>query len=169
MNYLSAENLKRSYGERVLFDEVTFGIDRGQKMALVAKNGTGKTSLLRILAGLEPSEGTGNVVYRNDITVGYLKQEPELNPEHTVMDAVFDPTNQLMQVVREYEEAMLDESDPERMQRSFDAMDRHNAWDIEAQAKEILTSLNITEFEQKVGTLSGGQVKRVAMAKMLIE
>lgn len=169
MNYLSAENLKRSYGERVLFQDVTFGIDRGQKMALVAKNGTGKTSMLRILAGLEPSEGDGKVVYRNDITVGYLKQEPELNPEHTVMDAVFDPTNEIMSVVREYEEAMLDEADPDRMQRSFDAMDRHNAWDIEAQAKEILTSLNITEFEQKVGTLSGGQVKRVAMAKMLIE
>jgi ATP-binding cassette subfamily F protein uup len=169
VNYLSAENLKRSYGERVLFQDVTFGIDRGQKMALVAKNGTGKTSMLRILAGLEPSEGDGKVVYRNDITVGYLKQEPELNPEHTVMDAVFDPTNEIMSVVREYEEAMLDEADPDRMQRSFDAMDRHNAWDIEAQAKEILTSLNITEFEQKVGTLSGGQVKRVAMAKMLIE
>jgi ATP-binding cassette subfamily F protein uup len=169
LNYLSAENLKRSYGERVLFDEVTFGIDRGQKMALVAKNGTGKTSLLRILAGLEPSEGDGKVVFRNDLTVGYLKQEPELNPKHSVMDAVFDPTNEIMSVVREYEEAMLDESDPERMQRSFDAMDRHNAWDIEAQAKEILTSLNITEFDQKIGTLSGGQVKRVAMAKMLIE
>lgn len=169
MNYLSAENLSRSYGERMLFQDVTFGIDRGQKMALVAKNGTGKTSLLRILAGLEPSEGDGNVVFRNDLTVGYLKQEPELNPKHSVMDAVFDPTNEIMSVVREYEEAVLNESDPERMQRSFDAMDRHNAWDIEAQAKEILTSLNITEFDQKIGTLSGGQVKRVAMAKMLIE
>ena len=169
MNYLSAENLSRSYGERMLFQEVTFGIDRGQKMALVAKNGTGKTSLLRILAGLEVSEGTGNVVYRNDITVGYLKQEPELNSEHTVMDAVFDPTNELMQAVRRYEEAVAHHADPEVLQRSFDEMERLNAWDIEAQAKEILTSLNITEFEQKIGTLSGGQVKRVAMAKMLIE
>jgi ATP-binding cassette subfamily F protein uup len=169
LNYLSAENLSRSYGERVLFNEVTFGIDRGQKMALVAKNGTGKTSLLRILAGLEVSEGTGNVVYRNDISVGYLKQEPELNPEHTVMDAVFDPTNELMQAVRRYEEAVAHHADPEVLQRSFDEMERLNAWDIEAQAKEILTSLNITEFEQKIGTLSGGQVKRVAMAKMLIE
>lgn len=169
MNYLSAENLSRSYGERVLFDEVTFGIDRGQKMALVAKNGTGKTSMLRILAGLEPSEGDGKVVYRNDITVGYLKQEPELNPEHTVMDAVFDPTNELMQVVRRYEEAVSHNASPEVLQRCFDEMERMNAWDIEAQAKEILTSLNITEFEQKIGTLSGGQVKRVAMAKMLIE
>lgn len=168
MNYLSAENLSRSYGERVLFENLTFGIDRGQKMALVAKNGTGKTSLLRILAGLEPSEG-GQVSMRNGISIGYLQQEPQLNPAHTVMDSVFDPTNQIMQVVREYELAMLDEADPERMQRSFDAMDRNNAWDIEAQAKEILTSLNITDFDQKVGTLSGGQVKRVAMAKMLIE
>jgi len=169
LNYLSAENISRSYGERVLFDEVTFGIDRGQKMALVAKNGTGKTSMLRILTGLEPSEGTGNVVYRNDITVGYLKQEPELNPEHSVMDAVFDPTNELMQAVRGYEEAVAHHADPEVLQRSFDEMERLNAWDIEAQAKEILTSLNITEFEQKIATLSGGQVKRVAMAKMLIE
>ncbi|MCF8276558.1 MAG: ABC-F family ATP-binding cassette domain-containing protein [Flavobacteriales bacterium] len=169
MNYLSAENLSRSYGERVLFKDLTFGIDRGQKMALVAKNGTGKTSLLRILAGLEPSEGSGTATYRNGISVGYLTQEPQLNPEHTVMDAVYDPTNQIMQVVREYELAMLDESDSERMQRSFDAMDRHNAWDIEAQAKEILTSLNITDFDQPIKTLSGGQVKRVAMAKMLIE
>lgn len=168
MNYLSAENLKRSFGERVLFEEITFGIDRGQKVALVAKNGTGKTSLLRILAGLEPPE-TGEVVTRNGITLGYLQQEPELNPEHSVMDAIFDPTNEIMSVVREYEEAMLDEGDPERMQRSFDAMDRHNAWDIEAQAKEILTSLNITDFDQKIKTLSGGQIKRVAMSKMLIE
>lgn len=168
MNYLSAENLSRSYGDRVLFKDITFGIDRGQKMALVAKNGTGKTSMLRILAGLEPSE-TGEVVTRNGISIGYLQQEPELNPVHSVMDAIFDPTNEIMSVVREYEEAMLDEADPERMQRSFDAMDRHNAWDIEAQAKEILTSLNITDFEQKINTLSGGQVKRVAMAKMLIE
>jgi ATP-binding cassette subfamily F protein uup len=168
LNYLSAENLSRSYGERVLFQDITFGIDRSQKMALVAKNGTGKTSLLRILAGLEPSEG-GQVSMRNGISIGYLLQEPQLNPEHTVMDAIFDPTNTIMQVVREYELAMLDEADSERMQRSFDAMDRHNAWDIEAQAKEILTSLNITDFDQKVKTLSGGQVKRVAMAKMLIE
>ncbi|MCF8463194.1 MAG: ABC-F family ATP-binding cassette domain-containing protein [Flavobacteriales bacterium] len=168
MNYLSAENLKRSYGERILFQDITFGIDRGQKVALVAKNGTGKTSMLRILAGLEPSE-EGNVVTRNDISIGYLQQEPLLNPKHTVMDSVFDPTNAIMQVVREYELAMLDEADPERMQRSFDAMDRNNAWDIEAQAKEILTSLNITDFDQSVSTLSGGQVKRVAMAKMLIE
>ena len=168
MNYLSAENLKRSYGERVLFEEITFGIDRGQKVALVAKNGTGKTAMLRILAGLEPSE-TGEVVTRNGISIGYLQQEPELNPEHSVMDAIYDPTNKIMSVVREYEEAMLDEGDPDRMQRSFDAMDRHNAWDIEAQAKEILTSLNITDFDQTIKTLSGGQVKRVAMAKMLIE
>jgi len=137
-------------------------------MALVAKNGTGKTSMLRILAGLEPSE-TGEVVTRNGISIGYLQQEPELNPNHSVMDAIYDPTNEIMSVVREYEEAMLDEADTDRMQRSFDAMDRHNAWDIEAQAKEILTSLNITDFEQKIKTLSGGQVKRVAMAKMLIE
>ncbi len=137
-------------------------------MALVAKNGTGKTSLFRILAGLEPPE-TGEVVTRNGISIGYLQQEPLLNPDHTVMDSIFDPTNEIMQVVREYEEAVLDGADPERMQRSFDAMDRNNAWDIEAQAKEILTSLNITDFEQKIMTLSGGQVKRVAMAKMLIE
>lgn len=168
LNYLSAENLSRSYGERVLFQDITFGIDRGQKMALVAKNGTGKTSLFRILAGLEPPE-TGEVVTRNGTSIGYLQQEPLLNPDHTVMDSIFDPTNEIMQVVREYEEAVLDEADPERMQRSFDAMDRHSAWDIEAQAKEILTSLNITDFEQKIKTLSGGQVKRVAMAKMLIE
>jgi len=168
LNYLSAENLKRSYGERVLFQDITFGIDRGQKVALVAKNGTGKTSMLRILAGLEPSE-EGQAVTRNNITIGYLQQEPQLNPKHTVMDSVFDPTNAIMQVVREYELAMADEADSERIQRSFDAMDRNNAWDIEAQAKEILTSLNITDFDQSVSTLSGGQVKRVAMAKMLIE
>jgi len=168
LNYLSAENLSRSYGERILFEDLTFGIDRGQKMALVAKNGTGKTSLFRILAGLEPPE-TGQVVTRNGISIGYLQQEPLLKDDHTVMDSVFDPTNEIMQAVREYELAVEDGSDAERMQRSFDAMDRYNAWDIEAQAKEILTSLNITDYAQKIKTLSGGQVKRVAMAKMLIE
>ena len=99
MNLLSVENLSRSYGERILFKEATFGLDKGQKMALIAKNGTGKTSLLRILAGIEPSE-SGQVVFRNGIQVGYLEQEPDLNPEHTVQLAVFDPTNTLMQAVR---------------------------------------------------------------------
>ncbi|MDP6908591.1 MAG: ATP-binding cassette domain-containing protein, partial [Flavobacteriales bacterium] len=168
MNYLSAENLSRSYGERILFENVTFGIDRGQKMALVAKNGTGKTSLFRILAGLEPPE-TGKVVTRNGISIGYLLQDPNLNPEHTVLDAIFDPTNEIMRAVRNYEEAVADQASPEKLQLTFDEMERLNAWDIEAQAKEILTSLNITDFHQQISTLSGGQIKRVSMAKMLIE
>lgn len=168
MNLLSVENLSRSYGERILFKEATFGLDKGQKMALIAKNGTGKTSLLRILAGIEPSE-SGQVVFRNGIQVGYLEQEPDLNPEHTVQLAVFDPTNTLMQAVREYEEAMLHSEDGNRFQAAFDRMDQLSAWDVEARVKEVLGKLNIHDLEQKVATLSGGQRKRVAMAKMLID
>ncbi len=137
-------------------------------MALIAKNGTGKTSLLRILAGIEPSE-SGQVVFRNGIQVGYLEQEPDLNPEHTVQLAVFDPTNTLMQAVREYEEAMLHSEDGNRFQAAFDRMDQLSAWDVEARVKEVLGKLNIHDLEQKVATLSGGQRKRVAMAKMLID
>jgi ATP-binding cassette subfamily F protein uup len=168
LNLLSVENLSRSYGERILFKEATFGLDKGQKMALIAKNGTGKTSLLRILAGIEPSE-SGQVVFRNGIQVGYLEQEPDLNPEHTVQLAVFDPTNTLMQAVREYEEAMLHSEDGNRFQAAFDRMDQLSAWDVEARVKEVLGKLNIHDLEQKVATLSGGQRKRVAMAKMLID
>lgn len=168
LNYLSVENISRSYGERVLFKEATFGLDRGQKMAFIAKNGTGKTSLLRILAGIEPPE-TGSVVFRSGIQVGYLEQDPELNPEHTVQLAVFDPTNTIMIAVREYEEAMLHLEDGNRFQAAFDRMDQLSAWDVEARVKEVLGKLNITNLEQMVGTLSGGQRKRVAMAKMLID
>jgi ATP-binding cassette subfamily F protein uup len=144
LNYLSVENISRSYGERVLFKEATFGLDRGQKMAFIAKNGTGKTSLLRILAGIEPPE-TGSVVFRSGIQVGYLEQEPELNPEHTVQLAVFDPTNTIMIAVREYEEAMLHLEDGNRFQAAFDRMDQLSAWDVEARVKEVLGKLNIHE------------------------
>jgi ABC transport system ATP-binding/permease protein len=168
LNYLSVENISRSYGERVLFKDATFGLDKGQKMALIAKNGTGKTSMLRILAGLEPPE-TGQVVYRNDIKVGFLEQDPTLNPDHTVEEAVFDPTNTIMLAVREYEDAMLHSEDAKRFQAALDSMDQLNAWDVEAQLKEILGKLNIFDLTQKIGTLSGGQRKRVAMAKMLID
>jgi ATP-binding cassette subfamily F protein uup len=168
LNYLSVENISRSYGERTLFRDATFGIDRGQKMALIAKNGTGKTSLLRILAGIELPE-TGQVVFRSGIQVGYLEQDPDLNPEHSVQRAVFDPTNTVMQAVREYEEATEHAEDSARFQAAFDRMDALQAWDVEAQVKEVLGKLSITDLDQSVATLSGGQRKRVAMAKMLID
>jgi len=168
VNYLTLENGTKTYGEKVLFQNITLQINRGQKIALVAKNGTGKSTLLRVLAGLEQLEGEqANLLVRRDIRVGYLVQEPEFAEGATVIDAVLYSDNPLVQVVKQYELAMLGTGEP--LERVLAKMDDLKAWDIEAKIKEILTKLKISHFDRPVRMLSGGQKKRLALAKLIIE
>lgn len=168
MNYLSIENLAKSYGERILFQGVSFGIDQGQKVAFVAKNGTGKSSLLRILAGLEgPDEGA--VTFRKDIQVGFLDQDPNLPADKLILDAMFDGDDPITQAIRRYERSLEHPEDSEEMQAAFDEMEKLQAWDAEVRVKQILGKLNLDHVDRPIGDLSGGQKKRVALAKLLIQ
>ncbi|CCH56090.1 ABC transporter related protein [Fibrisoma limi BUZ 3] len=167
MNYLSAENLSKSYGDRVLFRNLTFGLNRGDKVAIVGANGSGKTTLLSILAGTtQPDEGI--VSHRKDITIGYLDQQPDLNEALTVMEVVLAGESAQLDAVRAYEKALLHD-DPVALERAMTDMEKLEAWDYEAQIRQILGELGIQDVEQPVATLSGGQRKRVALARVLIQ
>jgi ATP-binding cassette subfamily F protein uup len=167
MNYVSVENIAKSYGERVLFTDISFGINAGQKIGFVAKNGTGKTSLLNILSGKDaPDEGS--VVFRKNLKVAFLSQDPDLNPELTVEQTIFSSNNPILKVIENYEKALLDPGDTENYQKAFDAMEAANAWDFETLYKQILFKLNLEELNKKVAKLSGGQKKRLALTNALL-
>lgn len=154
----------------MLFDNITLHVNQGDKIALVAKNGSGKTTLLRVVAGIEPPEGENNVIrLHKSVKIGYLQQEPIFNPEHTVLEAVFDSDNKLIKAILRYEKSFKNPNDPDEMQSAMVAMDDLKAWDFEAKIKEILSKLNIHQFDQKIAELSGGQVKRLALAKLILE
>jgi len=167
VNYLSVENISKSFGELVLFDNLSFGINEGQKIGFVAKNGTGKTSILKILAG-EDAPDTGNVIYRKNIVVTYLAQEPNLNKNLTVEETIFDSENEILKVIERYESALKNPMDTESYQTAFDAMEAHQAWDFETLYKQILSKLKLEDLNQKVSTLSGGQKKRLALTNALL-
>ncbi len=170
MNYLTLENVNKSYGEKTLFRNVNLQISKGQKVALIAKNGSGKTTLMRVIAGTEPGEGENcKVMMRRDVRVGYLPQEPEFFSGHNALEAVFDSDSEQIRAVRRYELALLHPNDEKELNAALGRMDDLKAWDIESRVKEILFKLNITNLEQNVTTLSGGQKKRLALAKLLIE
>jgi ATP-binding cassette subfamily F protein uup len=170
MNYLTLENVARSYGEKTLFKNISLQINKGQKVALIAKNGSGKTTLLKVIAGVEPSDGdTSTVLLRRDVRVGYLSQDPEFYNRHNVLEAVFDSDSDTIQTIRRYERAMFHPENTAELQAALSRMDDLKAWDFEAKVKEILFKLNLTDLEQSIGTLSGGQKKRLALAKLLIE
>jgi len=170
VNYLTLENVTKSFGEKILFQDVNLQISKGEKIALVAKNGSGKTTLLRVIAGEETGEGElCNIIKRKDIRIGYLNQEPEFFDDWNIMQTVFDSENIQIKAVRAYEEAMLHPDDTDAMEKALIAMDDQKAWDVESKVKEILFKLNITELDRTMGTLSGGQQKRVALAKILID
>jgi ATP-binding cassette subfamily F protein uup len=163
---LQVENLSRSYGEKVLFQDISFVINQHQKVALIAKNGAGKSTLLNIIAGLEPSDG-GSVKFFNDVSIGYLKQNPELNEFNTVFDEVYESSNEIHKTIRDYEKAILGH-DRKEIQKAMERMDAVDGWEYETRVKQILSELKITDLEQRIKELSGGQRKRIALAKTLI-
>lgn len=165
--WLTVENLTRTWGEVSLFENISFGIGKGQKVALIARNGAGKSTLLKALAGKDAPD-SGQIIYRNGLRVGYLPQEPILDSSHKVMDEVFAASGDLRDIVMAYEEAIT-KNNPVELQKAMEMMDARNAWDYENKVKQILTQLNITNLEQQVSTLSGGQRKRVALASVLIQ
>lgn len=167
MNLLTVENISKSYGELVLFENLSFGINKDQKIALIAKNGTGKTSILNILSGAD-SPDSGQVNYRKSTRVSFLAQEPVLDPNLTVEETIFASDNEVLQVINNYEKALQNSEDADAYQKAFDAMDRFQAWDFETQYKQILSRLKLDDLSAKVGKLSGGQKKRLALANSLI-
>lgn len=167
MNYLSVENISKSYGERVLFEDLSFGINKDQKIAFVAKNGTGKTSILKIITG-EDTPDSGQVIMRKEIKMAFLSQEPKLNPELTIEESIFASDNMVLKVIEQYEKALENPEDEEAFQKAFDKMDLHNAWDFETQYKQILFKLKLEDLKLKVKNLSGGQKKRLALAIILL-
>jgi len=167
MNYLSVENISKSYGEIPILKDISFGINKEQKIAFIAKNGTGKTTLLNIIAGKE-SLDSGQVVFRKGINIVYLEQKETLNPDFTIDEAVFNSDNPMLKVVEAYEHALLNMDDADAYQTAFDAMEQHNAWDFDTQYKQILSKLKFDDHTLKISTLSGGQKKRLSLAIALI-
>jgi ATP-binding cassette subfamily F protein uup len=167
MNFLSVERVSKSFGARVLFNEISFGLAEGDKAALVAKNGNGKTTLLKILSGTEQPD-SGIVSYRKGIKVEFLHQDPELDDEKTILESVLSSDNPITAAIVSYESELAKGTYGDHYQIAFDAMERLQAWDFEGQVKTILGKLGLHETELKVGPLSGGQKKRVALAKILI-
>ena len=167
MNYLSVEHISKSYGERVLFQDICFGINEGQKIGFVAKNGTGKTSLLNILSGLDTPD-KGAVVYRKNLNVAFLSQEPNLDLSLSIEQTILASENPILEVIQSYEKAILHPEQTENYQAAFDAMDANDAWDFETRYTQILFKLKLENLNKKVGDLSGGQKKRLALASALL-
>ncbi len=167
MNYLSVENISKSFGERTLFENISFGINKDQKIAFIAKNGSGKTCIMKIING-EDEPDTGQVVVRKDIKMAFLSQEHVFDDELTIEESIFASDNEILKVIENYEKALENPEDEEAYQKAFDQMDRYNAWDFETQYKQILFKLKLEDFTLKIKNLSGGQKKRLSLAIILI-
>ena len=164
--YLQAENLSKRFGEQLLFDNISFTIFEHQKIALIARNGTGKTTLMELLAGNDTPE-SGQITRTGDIRIGYLKQIPDLDENNTVFEAVFQSGDEKVETIRNFEEALrLNHKDD--ITKYTELMEHHHAWDYEVKVKQILTQLKINDYDQRISELSGGQKKRVALANVLI-
>ncbi|KIO42535.1 MULTISPECIES: ABC-F family ATP-binding cassette domain-containing protein [Sanguibacteroides] len=166
ISFLQVNNLSKRFGEQPLFENLSFGIGKNQKVALIAKNGMGKSTMLKIIAGKEIADA-GTIIFRNDITVGYLEQDPQLEPENNVFEEVFNSDSPLLKAIRNYEEAVTN-NDSEAIEELIPQMDALAAWDYETQVKQILSELKINKYNQRIKELSGGQKKRVGLAKILI-
>ena len=167
MNYLSVENISKAYGERILFEDISFGINKNQKVAFIAKNGSGKTSILNIIAGLDVPD-SGQVVSRKDISIAYLSQKDDLNQDLTIEETIFTTDNKILSIVNKYEKALKNPEDTDAYQTAFDLMDQYNAWDFETQYRQILSKLKLDNLTLKISALSGGQRKRLSLAIVLI-
>jgi ATP-binding cassette subfamily F protein uup len=168
LNYLSVEEISKSYGFLVLFENLSFGISQGQKIALIAKNGTGKTTLLDIVSGRETPDN-GQVVYRKGVKVGVLPQEPDLDPKLTIEETILTSDNEVLRIINAYEKALQNPEDADAYQSAFDQMEAKQAWDFETTYQQILTKLKLDDLSKKVGDLSGGQKKRLALANLLLD
>ena len=174
MNLLSVDRVSKAYGDKLLFQELSFGIARGEKVALIARNGTGKTTLLRILAGKDVPD-SGEVTYRKDVRVAYLEQEPSFDGHRTVAELIFGDENPVVQLTRQYELALEQHSrentpaSARNLEEMTHRMDAANAWDYEARIRQVLGQLDIHDLDRKILGFSGGQQKRIALAKVLVE
>ena len=167
MNYLTVENISKSYGELQLFKELSFSIHKDDKIAFVAKNGSGKTSILNILSGADVPDD-GQVVIRNGLRLSFLSQSPEFNEELTIEESIFSSDLSILKIIDNYEKALLHPEDEDAYQKAFEQMDLYNAWEFELQFKQILFQLKLEDLDQKIKTMSGGQKKRLALAQALI-
>ncbi len=167
LNYLTVENISKSYGELTLFQNISFSIHKDQKIAFVAKNGAGKTTILNILSGKDEPD-TGQVIFRKGLKTSFLSQDPILNNNLTVEETIFDSDNPILKVINNYHDALLNPDDAEAYQKAFEDMERFDAWDFETQYKQILFKLKLEDLNQKVNLLSGGQKKRLALANAII-
>ena len=167
MNLLSVENISKSYGELVLFENLSFGVNKDQKIALIAKNGSGKSAILNILSGTD-SPDNGMVNYRNGLKVSFLSQEPHLPEDSTIEECILASDSEVLKAIANYEKALHNMEDADKYQQAFDAMDRLQAWDFESQYQQILSKLKLDDLSVKVSTLSGGQRKRLALANALL-
>ena len=167
MNLLSVENISKAFGERIILENISFGINKDQKIAFIAKNGTGKTTLLNIIAGKDQPD-SGQVVFRKGIHIGFLSQNPSFNEELTIEETIFATDNPILRLIQEYEHALQHPENEKAYQKAFEQMERHNAWDFETQYKQILFRLKLDNLQLKVKNLSGGQKKRLALANVLI-
>jgi len=165
---LSVEGLTKTYGERQLFADLTFGVQEGERVALVARNGSGKSTLLRAICGQEPAD-SGRVVFSSGVRHGHLRQELELNPEASILDTLYIGDSPAVLAMRNYESALSQGLEGDELQRAYDAMDAHEGWNFEARAREILGKLNLHNLERRIGSLSGGEKRRVALAQVLLE
>ncbi len=167
MNLISVENITKSYGDKILIEDISFGINKDQKIAFVAKNGAGKTTLLNIIAGVGVSD-SGQVIIRKGLKIAYLSQNEELDGSLTIEQTIFNSDNETLKVIEQYENALKNPDDADAYQKAFDLMEQNHAWDFETQYKQILFKLKLSDLNQKVSLLSGGQKKRLSLALILI-
>ncbi len=167
MNIMTVENIEKSFGERLLFAGLSFGISKGQKIAFIARNGVGKTTLLNIMAGRETPDA-GQVVFRKNLKISYLPQENELDPGLTIEQTILATDNPVLKIIDSYRKALQNPDDKKAYQAAFDAMERHQAWDFETHYKQILSRLKFDDLSRITGTLSGGQQRRLALALALL-
>ena len=174
MNYLSIDNISKAFSDKLLFENISFGIEKGEKTALVAANGTGKSTMMKILVGKEESD-KGTVSYNENIRIGYLEQLPQFDPESTIQEVISTGHTDIMSVIQRYENALLNHVDDnnlstkKELEDAISQMDGLQAWSYEQRLKQLLFTFDITDLSQKVGTLSGGQVKRLALALVLLD